>query len=472
MDATPVDLNATTHGSDLADQNQEKPPEYTLDGKLLPTTPMLNDRYARPVLVVPEYMKIPRGLHSSVSLEEPPYLESGWTTYVNPEGSPYYVNHTKHIVTDDPIRREEICKKITSWQQQLEVHVNVEGLQMPEDYEYYITVDPKSDRCKYYFVDHTAQVVFWLEEIDPERHDSLNLPLVCSPSVMKYVLQEQYWCHCEYFPHHPVPLASRRELAAIFRQARLDQLTSDTSTFPYTAEQCKQFLQVIDDDSRLWAAMARHRYTTFYGEDFAKLDRDKRRYDNTDPERTVLIKMCTALLFNFPKETAKELDKLISDDVTYGIHWREFADGLLREWREISTISLSRPTNPVSQCLGSITVVVSLAGTIFSSVLLQWYKDADKFHANRAVNHLHLIKSETYGYEPTAQAYSAPRALMFWAAIFLALHMLTAVADLVGLIFHAPALLLAIIILVSFWHMHTTLHDAFTLPPREQHLQW
>ncbi len=148
-------------------------------------------------------MKIPRGLHSSVSLEEyatsqrlsivllahvasdrPPYLESGWTTYVNPEGSPYYVNHTKHIVTDDPIRREEICKKITNWQQQLEVHVNVEGLQMPEDYEVYITVDPKSDRCRYYFVDHTAQVVFWLEEIDPERHESLNLPLVCSPSVM------------------------------------------------------------------------------------------------------------------------------------------------------------------------------------------------------------------------------------------------------------------------------------------------
>lgn len=88
------------------------------------------------------------------------------------------------------------------------------------------------------------------------------------------------------------------------------------------------------------------------------------------------------------------------------------------------------------------------------------------------VNHLHLIKSETYGYEPAAQAYSAPRALMFWAAIFLALHMLTAVADLVGLIFHAPALLLAMIILVSFWQMHTTLRHTFTLPPREQDLQW
>lgn len=123
-------------------------------------------------------------LLAHVASDRPPYLESGWTTYVNPEGSPYYVNHTKHIVTDDPIRREEICKKITNWQQQLEVHVNVEGLQMPEDYEVYITVDPRSDRCRYYFVDHTAQVVFWLEEIDPERHESLNLPLVCSPSVM------------------------------------------------------------------------------------------------------------------------------------------------------------------------------------------------------------------------------------------------------------------------------------------------
>ncbi len=108
---------------------------------------------------------------------------------------------------------------------------------------------------------------------------------------------------------------------------------------------------------------ARHRYTTFYGEDFAKLDRDKRRYDNTDPERTVLIKMCTALLFDFPKATTKELDKLISDDVTYGIHWRVFAEGLLREWRESaylvrSFIPRSRlnnyriPTLSVSQSAG------------------------------------------------------------------------------------------------------------------------
>ena len=50
---------------------------------------------------------------------------------------------------------------------------------MPDDAECYIAADPEHDGCKYYFVDHTMQTVFWLEDIDPERHD-IHLSPVCS----------------------------------------------------------------------------------------------------------------------------------------------------------------------------------------------------------------------------------------------------------------------------------------------------
>ena len=55
---------------------------------------------------------------------------------------------------------------------------------LPDDYEIFLTVATEDDGCKYYFVDHTTQTVFWLEEIDPERHD-LELPPVCSVAHMR-----------------------------------------------------------------------------------------------------------------------------------------------------------------------------------------------------------------------------------------------------------------------------------------------
>ncbi|KAI0735138.1 hypothetical protein C8Q76DRAFT_791712 [Earliella scabrosa] len=433
--------------------------------------PTQNDRYERVALVTPEYIKIPRGLHTSIHLEEPPYFPSGWKTYVNPEGSPFYVHDVKRIVTDDPIQREESCQTILGAYEELDLRIKAEGLRMPDDAECYIAADPEHDRCKYYFVDHTMQTVFWLEDIDPERHD-IHLSPVCSVAQMKHLLQEQYWTHCEFFPHRPVPSALRKELNDTFRQARADQLTSDSSTFPYSAEQCKQYMQIINIDSR-------HRYNTFFGEDHARISRDQKRYDQPAIERPLAVRMCTALLFNLPKARTEELNMLLSDDLTYVIHWREFATELLRGWREsgylsagllmISTVSTMGPNNPVSACLGSLSVVLSLAGMISSGILLQWYTGADKYNAGAANTHLDRVRSPTYGFEPIAQAYSAPRALVLWATIFLALHMLSAVVDLVGLIVQAPAIVLAFILFVLFLQMHSALNNAFSVSCSPKH---
>lgn len=57
---------------------------------------------------------------------------------------------------------------------------------------------------------------------------SVTLVLVCIPfqgdelivSLVGYVLQEQYWVHCEFFPHRVVPQNLKRQLVDIFRQGR------------------------------------------------------------------------------------------------------------------------------------------------------------------------------------------------------------------------------------------------------------
>lgn len=114
----------------------------------------------------------------------PPYLAIGWVQAFNPEGTPYYVNESKNLVTDDPIYQSDISSRITRWAEKLDILIENDDLVLPDDYEIFITVAAEDDGCKYYFVDHTTRTVFWLEEIDPERH-GLELAQVCSIAHMR-----------------------------------------------------------------------------------------------------------------------------------------------------------------------------------------------------------------------------------------------------------------------------------------------
>ena len=90
---------------------------------------------------------------------------------------------------------------------------------------------------------------------------------------------------------------------------------------------------------------ARHRYSTFFGEDYAKISRDQKRYDKPAKQRTLMVKLCSALLFNMPKTRSAQLDLLSLDDLTYVMHWREFAIDLLHGWRESSYLVCDSTTS-------------------------------------------------------------------------------------------------------------------------------
>lgn len=68
-------------------------------------------------------------------------------------------------------------------EQALSLLIETQGLKLPDEYECYITFDAKSEKYKYYYVDHTTQIVFWLEDIDPERHN-ITMGPVCSVAQM------------------------------------------------------------------------------------------------------------------------------------------------------------------------------------------------------------------------------------------------------------------------------------------------
>lgn len=130
------------------------------------------------------------------------------------------------------------------WIKEIEWRSAEQQIPIRDDAEIFLEPDAESDSCRYYMVDYPSRVVFWLEELDT---DVLDLPATVTDSHLRVVLEEHYWTHVEYFSMHrcqDVDLALDA-LKTVLLHARVDQLTSTTSTFPYGAKECTDFLDVV-----------------------------------------------------------------------------------------------------------------------------------------------------------------------------------------------------------------------------------
>lgn len=66
--------------------------------------------------------------------------------------------------------------------------------------------------------------------------------------VSGYTLGDLYWQHVEQFPSHsPNGLSlAVDDLIAIFIHGQGDHMTSENSTFPYVAKECKNFIRILE----------------------------------------------------------------------------------------------------------------------------------------------------------------------------------------------------------------------------------
>ncbi len=69
------------------------------------------------------------------------------------------------------------------WADRVYLQTKALDIALPEEYELYLNPDSEGKTCKYYFVDHQNLTVFWLNDIDPYRHD-IDLSPACSVSHM------------------------------------------------------------------------------------------------------------------------------------------------------------------------------------------------------------------------------------------------------------------------------------------------
>ncbi|KAI0681759.1 hypothetical protein C8T65DRAFT_754783 [Cerioporus squamosus] len=313
----------------------------------------------------------------------PQYLPPTWNSYIQPEGQLYFASDAApRTVTDgnfyDPVNQEKILRLA-----QLACKVaEARNIVLPETSELYLEPSKTLDCCYYYFVDHATQSVFWLEERNSE---SFGFEEVVSETQSAYLLERQYWSHIEQFPSHRSHHLALRldELIPVFLHGECDQRTSPTSTFPYGAKECKEFLRLLQYArenpyspynvclvARLWAQIAGHRYHTFFGHQLARLDRVQSIVDEPEKKRGLLFAVASNLLLGVPGRYGSQLDNCFVDNVSYGHVWRDFLARAQDEWRQsLILVSLTSSFNALLLLLPETSEPLAIASLLCCAVV-------------------------------------------------------------------------------------------------------
>ncbi|THH32081.1 hypothetical protein EUX98_g2117 [Antrodiella citrinella] len=175
-------------------------PEFDKTHSLRPTTSIATTRYDKVDKVVTRHHIVSIGLFGLGQSPNPLYLPPLWSECIHPEGNVYFVRNSQpKVVTEANMYAEVVQEKVAQWIDEIENFAASRAICLSETVE--LTVDPSDDLeyCKYYLVDHSSRVEFWLDEVTTEE---LGIRTAVSEAHLRQALEEQYWSHVEHFPSH------------------------------------------------------------------------------------------------------------------------------------------------------------------------------------------------------------------------------------------------------------------------------
>ncbi|KAI0078373.1 hypothetical protein K474DRAFT_1706587 [Panus rudis PR-1116 ss-1] len=421
--------------------------EYTLQ----PTTPAANNRYTRTARVSCRSQTIHPGKFAFAGEAEPPYLPAQWNTAQHPEGNIYFVcERNPRVITEASMLSTETQDCIEHFIGIIRKMLDDRQIIPSTSTELFLDLVAAEETaegtrcCRYYFADHNTRTLFWL---DPVNSADLGILETASEEQLKWGLEELYWNHVEFYPSHYAPglTLSLDELEHIFIQAETDQLTSLDSTFPYDAEQCRDFRRLIREckDSkspsspytrwsiaRIWAMIPSHRFMTHYGQAHSRLCRDQSVVDFPVPHEGRVYNMTSRLLFNAPRTFDELLGNLWVDHIAYAPQWRLFMLRCQKEWTMTTAVSFALLLCNImiavfsrgTLALSALSTSFSAASFVSGSALLLQYLHSESATASDASIFLDQHCDAQTGFQRLAVLFSIPRSSLFWALIMFSLQ--------------------------------------------------
>ncbi|KAH8817925.1 hypothetical protein DL96DRAFT_1820632 [Flagelloscypha sp. PMI_526] len=377
---------------------------------------------------------------------------NAWSRFVTAEGYPYY-RHKDGIYTDAPIDNEKVRSKMDETVNGLNnyLHTHAENL-FANDFEI-VLKNITGDAYGYYLVSHNTRSVFWLDKFHIPA-DFNTVPGIHDCQQFKYELQSQYWHHCEIFPFHNIPIVVREELKEILIHGIGVNLTSQTSTMPYSTPEMEQMLHLVQavtaesspciegDGSksmiaRLMCIFAHHKHLQYYGQPFVRLNAYESKCSKIR-NTTRMFKFISFILFGCPQDFYERLEKVTVDGIIVHIQWSKFIELMASEWRDlliyaalflnvniaflsIDTVDRSRSQNGLdhsaAKLLSYTSAFLSVGAILVGLILLRQTRIYAKCTSSEAGE---FIKNNTYasmGFEPLMIIYSIPYGFTFWGII-------------------------------------------------------
>ncbi|KZS96303.1 hypothetical protein SISNIDRAFT_450972 [Sistotremastrum niveocremeum HHB9708] len=428
------------------------PPPYSESESLRRTTAVQSRRYQKGLLeALPEHRPISIGLFAISDSDIPPPPE-GWLEFVHPEGQTYFYHPEARIVTEANLRIPAHVGSITFWANQVHSLVAAHGIELQESTELMLELDEDGLSCRYYFVDHVHRVEFWIDDTNTEE---LDIPPVTSTGHLKNVLQQHYWNHVEYFPMHiSLPPSVEEELVASLTHGCIDFMTSNLTTFPYTADECQTFIKLFQTSydsprakgykncviARLWSELLSNYFLNLHGEPLARLSRTQQLLPDPDIQNPWYIRVIFTMFFDTPAQYLQTLRDLWVDEITYSSPWRKFITDMLQEWKNLAswaavllitaltslsililwTSSLSSFLTNLEQMTMIAAVLFSFASLASSVVLIHIHKFQKSSHAYDAAQYFRHAFHDSLGFQPLAIIFAMPWASFMWALISVA----------------------------------------------------
>ncbi|KAF8173768.1 hypothetical protein K438DRAFT_2023317 [Mycena galopus ATCC 62051] len=446
--------------------------------KLVPIAPERFQRYTRRRTIISkrnaDYIVPP--LCRSFSSEPLPQ----WTAERHPEGCLYFVHEQHRIFTDAYLYDTTVFAQITSVVGQLLARTEVRDLLAADSSHVDIVLDlmtesPDNDKCGYYFVDHSARVVFWVDDFSMSALDNwIQIPGIDAPSHVKMCLEIEYWSvrrygfpqtsnghrvHCEYFPTAtPISPKIVDELRAAIVYGIGDAMSSPQTTQPFPIERLSRMLTLTKEmicepapgtgkstrfkikmDPGLAAVFARfmhdfalNRFFNFHGEKTPRLNSDESVYGSTPKRSHTFAWLSALLLFNSPFHYLRTLQAVNMDQLIKYASWQRFITALRAEWLDLVLYGtlilntnvgfLSTPASGGStagQVASYASICFGVTSIILGILLLRQYQveSPDVPDVTRAAQLFCDHTSSPHGLEMWAIVLSLPFALTIWAMI-------------------------------------------------------
>ncbi|OAX42603.1 hypothetical protein K503DRAFT_796989 [Rhizopogon vinicolor AM-OR11-026] len=379
-------------------------------GVLTPTTSIATSRYLKSSSLYSYHTIIPPG--SLLGASSPPDPSARWNSYSHPEGQLYFQRRicpNYGVVTEANVHRKQIGDCLDGWLKNIDEIISQRQITIPPSSELFIELDESLSSCTYYFVNHGTKQLFWLEQTTTEL---LDMGMVVSPSHIETALKRLYWVHVEFFPMHTQGVQPEvvDDLIGVMSHGAADRLTSRTSTFPYTAEKCTQLLQLVSlrregetlDGhtlcfvARLWGAIENHRFMTYYGQEYAQLDRLQIMTPAEEIEHPSVEAIANPALWGIPGHYLSELRDLFANEQVFVDQWQIFMKASMSEWHTAVVWTFPVIIADILSCLlsraslsSALPSILSASGSLITgSILLLRHHGLEDATASFAVRAL------------------------------------------------------------------------------------